>query len=200
MYTVAITGGIGSGKTTISKLFSINHDINVLCADRCAKALLHRKEIMDKITLNFSAHKIVVKKKIDYKELRKVIFNNKENLLWLNNLIHPLVRKELYDMSFQSKSIYTLINIPLLNNISLSHYNYIKKVITVTAPLKEKIDRIIIRDNITVDEVKKIMDIQIADKERILFSDYIINNKNGAKLKAQVREIHKKIMASVLKN
>lgn len=120
---------------------------------------------------------------------------NIKDRLWLNHLLHPIICLCIKKDLKLSKSIYTIIEIPLLNNNNIIYYNYIKKIILVCASLENKINRIIIRDNMSIKESNIIIKTQVDDEKRYKLSNYLINNNdNIASLIKNVKKVHKKIM------
>lgn len=111
--------------------------------------------------------------------LRKQILNNKNDRLWLENLLHPKIHKETQDQIRTTQSCWCLWVIPLLIEKNLEHKA--NRILLVDTPVKEQIKRIIKRDNINILEAKKIISIQTTRNKRIAISDDIIFNKKNNK-------------------
>ncbi|AEO08011.1 dephospho-CoA kinase [Buchnera aphidicola] len=178
-YIVALTGGIGSGKTTISNHFK-KLGIDVIDADVIAKNIIE-----DDIKISYCIKKKIGKKilnkdnSINKSLLRKQILNSKNDRLWLENLLHPKIFKETQNQIRQTQSCWCLWVIPLLIEKKLEHKA--NRILLVDAPVKEQIKRIIKRDNINILEAKKIISIQTTRNKRIAISDDIIFNKKNNK-------------------
>lgn len=193
-YPIALTGGIGSGKTTVAKLFKKIYNIDIVCADQCAKDVLYLPEIIDEVVNKLGIEIISSKKVIDRKKLRNIIANNKSKRAWLNKLMHPIIRERIKDKIVKSSSSYAIIDIPLLTQQSIIHYPYIKKVILVSSLLEIKVSRIIKRDSQNREQVLAMIDSQINDFNREKFSDFIItNNADMTSLISQIKQINQKI-------
>ncbi|WP_119343244.1 dephospho-CoA kinase [Facilibium subflavum] len=199
MYAVGLTGGIGSGKTTVAQLFSEKFDIDVICADRIAKAVLQEKAVIADIAAYFGDTVLTKDGQVDRPILRQIITSNHKAREHLNQLTHPVIREHIHTALEKSQSPYTLIDIPLLTKDSLSHYPYLQKIITVVADKNTKITRIMQRDNQTYTQAHAMINSQISDNERKAFSDFVIEN-NGDKhsLLSKVAQIHQSLLSLAL--
>lgn len=188
-YCIGLTGNIASGKSTVAKLFK-NHGINIISADAISKNLT---------TLNSDASKTIIKHfgasaqqsdgNIDRKYLRHLISNSIEAKEWLENCLHPRIRQEISKALAESKSKYSVIEIPLLTN--LNDHPYINRVLVIIADLDTQVQRIIARDHCTALEAKAIIDNQPTIEARLLLADDVIYN-NGTKLilELEVEKLH----------
>ncbi|WP_440683234.1 dephospho-CoA kinase [Cysteiniphilum halobium] len=198
MFPVALTGGIGSGKTTVANLFNTLYNIDIICADQIAKEVILLPEIIDAITHKFGHHMISSDGIVDRKALRNAISHDSSARSWLNDLMHPIIRQQIESRLAQSQSIYTIVDIPLLIKETLTNYPYLKKIISVCAPLEAKLNRIVIRDNQTKAQALLMVQSQINDDERRTFSDFVIeNNADISALTPQILTIHQKILSLV---
>lgn len=190
---VGVTGGIGSGKSTVIKMFSIFKNIAIYIADNEAKKLMNTSKIIkEKLVAEFSKE-VYKNNKLNKAFLANIVFNNKEKLAKLNAIVHPEVYKNLQNfVKLHKDKAYILYeNAILFENGS----NYLcDKIITVTAPEKIRIERVIKRDNTSFDEVKKRMQNQFSEEKKILQSNYIIKNINLALTQLKVIEIHQKLI------
>ncbi|MBK2125236.1 dephospho-CoA kinase [Fangia hongkongensis] len=195
MYAVGLTGGIGSGKTTVAKLFYQYYQINTVSADLCAREVITRSNIISEISTHFGKEFVNREGQINRQMLRERIIQNPKDKSWLNALMHPIIRKMLVDQVAQSQSIYTLVDIPLLTLKALKDYPYLQKIITVTAKLEIKIARIMARDKQNHHQALSMIKAQIDDAEREKFSDFIIqNNHDEIELLRQIEPIHQKLV------
>lgn len=171
---VGITGGIGSGKTTVLNLFK-KYNVATYIADIEAKNLMNTSSVIrQKLILEFG-NEVYLDNKLNRPFLADIVFNNKEKLAILNSIVHPEVFKHLDNFinSNLDKEYILYENAILFENGSDALCD---KIITVTAPEKVKIDRIIKRDNSTRKEVLQRMNNQWLEERKTIQSNYIIYN------------------------
>ncbi len=186
---VGITGGIGSGKSTVVKMFSKFKNIAIYIADEEARKLMYSSdEIKPKIIAEFgeNAYK---NSTLNRPYIADIVFNNKNKLAILNAIVHPVVNAHLKSFIKQnSKKEYILYeNAILFENGSNS---FCDKIITVTTPENTRIQRVIKRDNLTIDAVKSRIKNQWSQFKKALQSHYIIENNTLKETEAQVFTIH----------
>ncbi|ALD15163.1 dephospho-CoA kinase [Buchnera aphidicola (Aphis glycines)] len=177
-YIVALTGGIGSGKTTISNSFK-KIGINIIDTDIIGKKIIEKNiKIFHSIKKKFGNNILNSNQSINRKLLRKYIFNDKQNKLWLENMLIPEIYKESKKQIRSSNSIWCLWVVPLLIEKKLD--KIADRILVVDTPVKTQIKRIMIRDEISLYQAQKIIYQQTDRKKRILIADDIIlnNNKN----------------------
>lgn len=151
MLIVGLTGGIGSGKTLITNIFQ-NIGIPVYNADLNAKKLYSNAEIAKKLCKMFSSD-ILVNGKIDTKRLASIVFNDKAELEKLNSFVHPLVHNDFLSWIKYQNSAYVIMESALIYE---SGWNTdFDKIICIDTPQDLSIQRVIIRDNITKEQVEK---------------------------------------------
>lgn len=191
MITVGLTGGIGSGKTTIANYF-IELGVPVYFADDQAKRIMNSfKKIKKKLIAEFG--------KDTYKDgelnrayLAAIVFNDKDKLEIINHIVHPEIAKHFSKWITKQKANYIIQeNAILFENDTASKFDYI---ITVTAPVELKINRVLKRDATTKDAVLSRMDNQWDDAKKTQLSDFIIHNINLIETKKQVVKLHKKLL------
>lgn len=189
---VGITGGIGSGKSTVVKLFSTFKDVAIYLADDRAKELMNTSEEIKKKIIDEFSEKAYVNNELNRSFIANIVFNNKAKLAILNAIVHPVVSKDLQNfIEKQKNKTYVLYeNAILFENGSDAICD---KVITVTAPEKLRISRVIKRDNTTKEAVKKRISNQWNDDKKELQSNYIIENIDLYLTKIEVGKIHKKL-------
>ena len=189
---VGITGGIGSGKSTIVKMFANIGDVAVYYADKEAKELMHTSiEIKQKLIKEFT-EKAYVDGKLNRPFIAGIVFKDKAKLQILNNIVHPAVYKHLKTFITQNKhKDYILYeNAILFENKSDA---FCDKIITVIAPIEDRIKRVIKRDQITEKEVIARIDNQWNEVKKTLQSHYVIDNRTLSESKLQVFKIHNKL-------
>ena len=187
---IGLTGGIGSGKTTIAKYFE-TLGIPVYIADEEAKKMLDLPETVQEIAGAFGKE-VLAEGKADRKKLAAAVFNNPEKLELLNSIIHPKVRKHFLQWVEANSDKRILIKEAAILFESGS-YKDCDAVILVTAPKEVRIQRVMQRDNSTIEEVLERMSHQWEDERKEALSDYIIINTTLESAKKQAEEIIKKI-------
>ncbi len=193
MLKVGITGGIGSGKTTVCKVFQLL-GIPVYYADEEAKRLLEiNDDVKTSIVKTFGNEVIDNKGLIDRKKLASLVFNNKENLEKLNNIVHPAVANHFENWLKENQSSkYILKEAAIL--FESNAYKMVDKVITVIAPLELKIHRAMLRDKTDRTTIEQRIKNQISDEEKIKKSQFVIKNDELQLLIPQIIDIHQQLI------
>ncbi|WP_316793995.1 dephospho-CoA kinase [Pedobacter frigoris] len=187
---IGITGGIGSGKTTICRIFE-TLGIPVFYADTVAKQIMVDDEILIKgVKDTFGQESYLPDGGLNNKHIANIVFNNEAELLKLNQLVHPAVFRafDTWVANLKTEVPYVLKEAALL--FESGSYKMCDKNILVTAPLELKLDRVIKRDQVTAEQVKARMDKQLTDEQKIKLADYLIHNDESNSLIQQVLELH----------
>jgi dephospho-CoA kinase len=191
MLKVGLTGGIGSGKSLVAKFF---HElgIQIIEADDIAREVTAPEQpAYQKIVEKFGTKILTNEKQIDRSQLRKLIFNHFAEKRWLENLLHPLIKKDILDKSSACSSLYCIVVIPLL--VETNSYDLVDRVLLVDSPIERQIERVILRDETNEEAVLAIIHSQASREERLAIADEIIlNNKSPIHLKNKVYELHLK--------
>ena len=194
---VGLTGGIGSGKTTVANFFK-ELGIPVYIADTEAKALMNRSKVIKRKLIALFGENAYQDGKLNREYLSQQIFNNKDLLQKMNAIVHPKVASHFKRWVKKQDAPYVISEAAILfENGSYKKYDYI---ITVTAPEHVRLKRVMSRDNSSEKKVKSVMDNQWKDAEKIKLSDFVIQNINLEEAKAQVQQIHKKLLQLVHKD
>jgi dephospho-CoA kinase len=186
MLRIGITGGIGSGKSTVSKILQtmgypvFNSDVEA------RKILFHSKDLHRKLKENFG-EEIVVNGIPDKVSLAKIVFSSKEKLKMLNELIHPLVRISFEEWILKQKSKIVIKEAAIL--IESGAYKECDKIIVVKSPEELRIKRVMKRDSVTEEEVKMRMKNQLSINELMKFADFLIENDESHALLPQINII-----------
>ncbi len=193
MLKIGITGGIGSGKTTICKVFQLL-GVSVYYADEEAKRLLDVNDEVKKCVIKTFGNEVTDSKGfIDRKILAALVFNDKENLEKLNNIVHPAVGKHFENWLKENQSAkYILKEAAIL--FESNAYKVVDKIITVVAPLELKIHRAMQRDKTDRTTIEQRINNQISDEERIKKSQFVIHNDELQLLIPQIMDIHQQLM------
>ncbi|WP_334058493.1 dephospho-CoA kinase [Polaribacter sp. P097] len=189
MKIVGLTGGIGSGKTTVAKLFAEFNNVAVYIADVEAKKLMNSSAVIkEKVELEFGKESYK-NNELDRTYISNIVFKDKSKLQVLNKIVHPEVRKHFQDfIKKQTNKAFIIYEAAILFE---SKSNLLCDfIITVYVDLETKIERVISRDNTTKIEVLNRMKNQLNDTPKILQSNYVIFNKNIQETKLQVEKIH----------
>jgi len=174
---IGLTGGIGSGKTTIANIFA-DLDIDIIDADIAARKVVEpQSKALEQISLHFGLQFIQADGSLNRPLLRTQIFSNEKDKLWLNNLLHPLIRQTMLDEIQQSQSPYCLLVAPLLIENNLQ--SLVDRILVIDINEEEQIKRAIIRDPSSQEEIIKIIASQVPRQERLKFADDIIDNSKS---------------------
>jgi dephospho-CoA kinase len=191
MLKIGITGGIGSGKTTVCKVFELLN-VPVFYADLQARELMAAdEELISGIKSAFGSH-IYLDGLLNRGKLASVVFNDSDKLDLLNSLVHPAVFKAFHSWVEQQKAPYILKEAALL--FESGSYKDCNLTVLVKSPQELKIERIIKRDKLSKDEVLKRMSKQLGDEEKERLSNYIINNNEQDLLIPQVLYLHEQFL------
>ncbi len=187
MKIIGLTGGIGSGKSTVLKLFK-NLGIRTYSADISAKQLVNSDEkLIDLIKTSFG-NNIYKDNILDSKKLSKIVFGNTEKLKLLNSIIHPVVALDFKNFLELNNDDYIVKEAAIIFETK-SESNY-DKIILIRSPLEVRIERVMNRDSLSRLEVMKRINNQLDENSIIDKCDYIINNQNIKNLKDKVLSIH----------
>ncbi|OXA91167.1 dephospho-CoA kinase [Flavobacterium hercynium] len=185
---IGLTGGIGSGKTTVANYFQ-EMGVPVYIADDGAKKVMQSEEVIEKIKITFGEN-IFEEGVLNRANLADIVFNNAEELKKLNAIVHPAVKKDFQAWLLQHKK-YTYVIYEAAILFESGSYKDCDVIITVTAPEEIRIERVLKRDNTTRAQVLSRMNMQLNDEIRISKSNYVINNDNLKKAKEEIVEIVK---------
>jgi dephospho-CoA kinase len=183
---IGLTGGIGSGKTTIANYLK-SLGIPVYIADDEAKKVMQLPEIVTQIKLEFGEN-VFVNDLINTSKLAKLVFNNPEKLNQLNKIVHPAVKKHFDNWVLQHKDFPFVIKEAAILFESGS-YQYCYKIITVIAPIETRIKRVIDRDKTSRENVLDRINSQWTDEQKTSKSDFVITNISFDDAKNQVDKI-----------
>jgi dephospho-CoA kinase len=190
MLVIALTGGIGSGKSTVTKLFSA-HSVPIIDADAIAKSLtLPDQPAYFTIVTRYGNNILHKDGRINRAKLRHLIFNDPNERTWLEDLLHPLIRNEIIRQIEATTAPYCIIEIPLLLESDYS-YPFINRILVVDTPEHLQIKRTTARDNIHPEHVESIISAQISREERLKCAhDVLVNDGKIEDLAPQVEKMH----------
>ncbi len=193
MIKVGLTGGIGSGKTTVAHIFEVL-GIPVYYADIEAKKLMNENAAIKQQIIYHFGEKSYVDGLLNKRYISSIIFNDPEKLAIINGITHPITIANAELWMKQQKSVYAIKEAALIFEAGAE--KNLDIVIGVRSPVGLRIKRVMERENITEQEVMEKMEKQMNEDEKMSRCNYIIENDEVQMLIPQVLEIHKKICAN----
>jgi dephospho-CoA kinase len=186
---VGVTGGIGSGKSEVSHRFA-QLGITVVDADIVAREVVSLgNPALAAISQHFGQHILNADGSLDRRQLRTLIFENHNEKLWLENLLHPIIRKEIMAQLLQSTSSYSLLSSPLL--FETKQNELVDRVLVIDATEDLQLQRASARDKNNKNQLQKIMATQLSRSERCAKANDIIENHNDLnELDVAVKKLH----------
>ncbi|WP_039057438.1 dephospho-CoA kinase [Enterobacter sp. Bisph1] len=176
-YTVALTGGIGSGKSTVANAFAAQ-GINIVDADIIARQVVEPgTDALRAIAGHFGADILLADGSLNRRLLRERIFASPADKAWLNGLLHPLIQQLTQRQIAQATSPYVLWVVPLLVENQL--YDRADRVLVIDVPVETQIARTMQRDGVSREQAEKILAAQATREARLAIADDVIDN-NGA--------------------
>ena len=193
MKIIGITGGIGSGKSTVVKMFK-DLAIPVYVADARAKELMQDSKELKADIIQLLGKNAYINGKLNRKFIASEVFTDQEKLNALNAIVHPAVHKDFRKwIKEQDETVvsYCIYEAAILFESGRQHI--CDSVILVTAPQSVRIDRVVRRDNVSRDQVLERMSHQWSEEEKKQLADIVIENINLHNTKRQVQEVHRHI-------
>ena len=191
---VGITGGIGSGKSTVAKIFEIL-GIPVYYADDKAKSLMnHDSELKEQIIQEFGEESYNSEGDLNRKYLASTVFSDPEKVKKINSLVHPAVGRDFETWASIQSTSYVLKKAALI--FETGGEKKLDAVINVSSPLKIRVNRVLMRDpHRSLEQINQIIDQQIPDEDKNERADFVIKNTENKMLIPQVLEIHQKLQS-----
>jgi len=186
---VGLTGGIGSGKTTVANLFA-KLGVSLVDADVIAREVVAiGSEALQQIVDKFGADALLSDGNLNRSWLRTRVFADESAKQWLNALMHPLIRTEIQRQLNTAKSAYVLLVAPLLIENGLTALT--SQVLVVNVSPATQIRRTCARDQVSTSQVEAILAAQCSQSQRLAHADQVIDNdSDGIDLSEQVAELH----------
>lgn len=199
MFIVGLTGGIGSGKSTAEEIFA-SLGVTTVNADDIAHALTEPGEpVYEAMIAHFGSQILNEQGRIDRCKLRDYIFNHDHERLWLQQRLHPLVREKMIAIAEESKTLYTILSIPLLTESG--SFDDINRILVIDAPESLQITRSTARDQTTAEQIAKIMQVQNSRIERLKYADdVIVNDSTLDDLRNKITQLHTDYVKLALEN
>lgn len=189
MMKIGITGGIGSGKSTICNIFR-NLGVPIFTSDLVSREILNsNKEIKRQVKKQFGSDMYQADGTLDRERMAALVFNDPKALEQLTAIVHPRVKKRFEKFCAKNEKYpYVIKEAAIL--FESGHYHDLDKIIHVFSPKEERIKRVMERDGVHKEEVLKRMRFQYSDEERNALADFIILNENKMDLLPQVMELN----------
>ena len=192
MKIIGLTGGIGSGKSTVLELFKIL-GVKTYSADESAKKLVNTDPNLINLIKSSFGNNIYDKGLLNTRKLSKIVFEDTEKLKLLNSIVHPAVARD-FKLFLNSINEDYIVKEAAIIFETKSENNY-DKIIFIQSPLEIRIERVIMRDNISREEVMKRINNQLDENLIINKCDYVISNENKEDLEDKVLSIHHDLIA-----
>jgi dephospho-CoA kinase len=184
---LGVTGGIGSGKTTVCRIFRVL-GVPVFVADDSAKHLMNSDpEIMNKIS-KIAGKDLYTGGKLDRMELARLIFNRPEMLHSVNAAVHPVVLQTFEKWAVGAEAPYVIMEAAVLFESKADAF--VDRVVSISAPVEERISRVMGRSELSREQVLERINNQLEDDEREEQSYYVINNADNEMIIPEILKIH----------
>ncbi|WP_300021025.1 dephospho-CoA kinase [uncultured Maribacter sp.] len=191
MITIGLTGGIGSGKSTVASMFK-DLGVPVYDSDQRAKHLMNSSKAIHDQLVELLGEEAFLDGKLNRPFIASKVFNDKNLLAKLNDIVHPIVREDFVAWAKNQNARYVIQETALLfENKSQALYD---EVILVTAPKEVRIGRVLARDNTTRAQVEARMDNQLEDKIKLELANFVIENIDLEITKEKVLQVHASIL------
>jgi dephospho-CoA kinase len=195
MKIAGLTGGIGSGKSTVARLFG-ELGVHWVDADDVAREVVEPgTPALAKIAEHFGEQILTCEGALDRAQLRGIVFQEPEERVWLESLLHPIIREELIrQLSPQNYQLpYVLLVSPLL--LETDQHELVDRIIVIDAPKDVQLERTMARDTNSREQVERIIAAQMPRKDRLARADEVIDNDRPLDdVTRQVRELHEKLL------
>jgi dephospho-CoA kinase len=188
---LGVTGGIGSGKTSVCRVFNIL-GVAVFSADVEARKIMETDKGVIKMVNSIAGRDMYANGSLNRAELANLIFNNEELLQKVNHAVHPIVLENFKLWEKSQEPPYVIIEAAILFESGAN--KLVDRILTVTAPIEERIERVIKRNNLTREQVMERINIQTSDEEKINQSHYVIDNSDHAMIIPAVLKVHEDIL------
>jgi dephospho-CoA kinase len=191
---LGITGGIGSGKTSVCRVFGVL-GIPFFSADPEAREIMDNDKTIIRRINSIAGRDLYAKGSLDRMALANLIFNNNSLLAKVNSLVHPIVFDHFRKWEIEQHAPYVIFEAAILFESGAS--KLVDRVVTVTAPAEERVERVIQRNRLTREQVMERMRNQMDDDSRIKLSDYVIYNSENDMIIPAILKIHEDLLKFV---
>jgi dephospho-CoA kinase len=194
MFTVVMTGGIASGKTSASDLFA-SHGVPILDTDLAARAVVEPGQpALDEIKANFGSDVITASGELNRAALREIIFDHPEKRRELEAILHPKIRAHINQQKDQLDAPYCIIVVPLFLESGRGYET--DRLLVIDVPIEVQRERLAQRDGTTPEQIEQILNSQATRDERLSAADDVIDNTvSPDTLAARVAELHQQYLS-----
>ena len=190
MLKIGLTGGIGSGKTMVSKIFA-EKGYKIFNSDEIAKMIIKNDYSVKNSIINFFGTNSYIGDDLNSRYISEIIYSDKVKLNYLNSLVHPMVFHQFEKFLKSNLNSKILVESAIL--FESNFYKMLDDNILLISSKADRISRIIKRDNMNRSEIEKIMSVQWSDKKKISLATYVIENINFAETSMQILSLISKI-------
>ncbi len=194
---IGVTGGIGSGKTSVCRVFNVL-GIPVFSADAEARRIMDSDPIVMEQVRKIAGKDVYSQGILDRAGLASIIFNDEKRLSEINNLVHPVIFNNFRKWAEESGAPYVIMEAAILFESNASFV--VDKIITVIAPIEERIERVTRRNMLDRDQVLERIKNQMDDQYKIKHSDWVINNSENEMIIPDILKIHEEILKMIKYN
>ena len=188
---LGVTGGIGSGKTTVCRIFRVL-GVPVFVADNVARDLMSSDDEIRTHLNRIAGKDLYLSGSLDRKELARLIFNRPDLLRKVNETVHPSVLRQFDNWATAAESPYVIMESAILFEAGAD--SLVDRVATISAPVEERIARVMGRNDLSREEVIGRINNQLEDEEREEQSYYIINNSDNEMIIPEILKIHEDML------
>jgi dephospho-CoA kinase len=194
-FSVGLTGGIGSGKSTVAELFA-QRGATIVDTDLIARQLTASNGLaIDAIKTAFGDELVLASGEMDRDKMRSLVFNSAEDRKKLEAILHPLIRQQTEQAAADATGAYVMFVVPLLVE-SGTWKTRVTRILAVDCPEEIQIQRVVKRNGFSDQQVRAIMQTQASRKERLTAADdVIVNDADTADLSSQVEKLHLQYLA-----
>ncbi|MFI8482490.1 dephospho-CoA kinase [Pseudomonas sp. NPDC078700] len=188
-WILGLTGGIGSGKSAVAQCFT-DLGVHLVDADHAARWVVEPgRPALNKIAEHFGPTILQADGQLDRAALRKLIFEDAEQRRWLELLLHPLINQEISQYLAQATSPYAILVTPLL--VETGQHALTQRVLVIDAPETLQIERTLMRDNTSLEQVQAILNAQATRQQRLkIADDVLVNDRDLVWLRSEVERLH----------
>ena len=184
---LGVTGGIGSGKTTVCRIFRVL-GVPVFVADDAAKQMMNSDPDIRKKINEIAGQDLYSGGNLDRMELARLIFNNPEMLKSVNKVVHPIVLRTFDEWAEKAEEPYVIMEAAVL--FESRGEAHVDRVVSISAPVEERIERVMGRSELSREQVLERINNQLEDDEREEQSYYVINNADNEMIIPEILKIH----------
>lgn len=197
IFRLGVTGGIGSGKSTVCRIFKVL-GIPVFSADDEARIIMDNNKMIRAELKNIIGTDLYASGELDRNKLASLIFNDDNLLSRVNSLVHPLVFERYYDWCRQQDADYVIFEAAIL--FESGAHKHVDRILAVTAPQEERIKRVMERNKMSREQVMDRINKQMEEDEMVKRSDYRVNNSDDSMIIKEVLNIHRDILSDLKKD